>query len=215
MKKKAKTINQKPKLRDGKKLRFSLSWKEIILLLLLVSVWPITKVVLHLFLHEKTPASILSSEWKMYTPAGTRLSVTLPGEPQPESVGLPESVDDAVKEVRRYRYSVKDFQVGLWDISYAEGAQTDIQRAAEGAAATLRGSKGVTDYKDKVTPLTRSNRSGVLITGTFKRDGEGMELGAILLGESSKLWQVIVTHPAKDHNGQIAMKKILDSLEIQ
>lgn len=215
MKKKAKMINRKPKLRVGKKLRFRLSWKEIVILLLLVSAWPVTKVVLHLFLHEKTPASVLSAEWQRFTLADSRLSVTLPGEPQPESVTLPQSADSAIKEVHRYTYSLEDFQVGLWDISYIEGAQTDIRRAAEGAATTLRGSKGVTEYSDKVTPIKRSNRSGVFITGNFKRDGEGMELGAILLGEGPKLWQVVITHPAKDRNGNFAMKKVLDSLEIQ
>ncbi|HKP12213.1 MAG TPA: hypothetical protein VJZ91_08895, partial [Blastocatellia bacterium] len=154
-------------------------------------------------------------EWRKYSPGGSQLSLSLPAEPQPVGVEPPESERAKIRQADRYEFAIEKFRVDTWSVIYADGVPTDIQQAAEGATEGLRQSEGVTEFQDTKTLISRSGKKGVLVTGTFKRAGETVDLHAILLGDGPKLWQVIITHPASDPNGSIAARRILQSVEIK
>ena len=203
------------KRRSGRSRRLPRFGKEVIILLAIIVVAATWRIFLYERLYVKTPSSILSSEWRTYSPGGSQLSLSLPAEPQPMSVEIPEPERARIRQADRYQFALEKFRVDIWNVLYADGVPTDIQQAAEGAAEGLRRSEGVTEYQDTKTLISRSGRKGMLVTGTFKRDGETMDLHAILLGDGPKLWQVIITHPASDPNGSVAARRILQSVEVK
>ena len=170
--------------------------------------------VLHEFTRGNSSTTILASGWKKYPLAGTELSLELPGEPQTTNFEVPEPLRAQVREVRVYKCAVEGLQVVVWNALYEAGTAYDLERAADGAIHALKNCEGVTNYEDTVTRIVRSGRSGLLVRGTFNRQGSAMKRDAVLLGEESKLWQVTVTHPASDRNADAACKRVLDSIEI-
>jgi len=198
-----------------KRRRYPRFGKEILILIAIIIAAGTWKVVIHESRHKRDPHSPTAAGWKRYSPGGSRLSLALPGEPQSENVNVPETLRAKVKQISRYKYSDEQLQVAVWDTLYFDEVSTDIQQATEGARQTMRHSEGVTEYTDSSTPIARSGRSGLLVTGTFKRYGEAMEIEAILLGDGPRLWQVIVTHPASGHDLTAESKRILDSVSLE
>ena len=189
--------------------------KEVVILLALILVAATLKTCWYERLHVKTPSSILSSKWKTYSPGESQLSLSLPAEPQPVGAEIPDSDRAKIRQADRYQFALERFRVDIWNVLYADGVPTDIQQAAEGAIEGLRQSEGVTEFQDSKTLISRSGKKGMLVTGTFKRADETVDLHAILLGDGPKLWQVIITHPASDQNGSVAARRILQSIEIK
>ena len=184
--------------------------KEILIMLAVLVTAGVWRVAIHEFGHK---SSILTSEWQRYSPGQSHLSLLLPGEPQLTPPESPESIPN-IKEASRYRYSLEAFSAEVSHVLYREGTSADIWKAADGTASALSQSPGVTEYRNTVTAIKRSGRAGVFISGSFKRDGNKMQIEAVLLGEGSKLWQVIVTHPASDRNAERASRKVLGSIAI-
>lgn len=211
----AKASKKRFGVKGQRRQRSILLSKEALILFFVLAIAGTWKFIFHEAFHDTTPASIFTSEWNRYTPGGTALSLLLPAEPNPESSGIPEVTGNAIKHAQRYQLSIEKFHVAVWNVTYADGVPTDIQRAADGAAETVKQSKGVTDYQDKRRPIVRSGKAGVLTNARLVRDGEKLHMAAALLGEKERLWQVIVTHPVADRNGALASKKILDSIQIQ
>ena len=164
--------------------------------------------------HQERNAATKLSEWKRSFPEGSRLSLELPGELQREDAPTPESSRRTIKEATRYKHSSGAFEVAVWDITYLEGVPTDLRRAAEGAASTLKESGGITDYQDTVTPATCSGQPCLRMSATFKRYGISSRLEAILIGQGSKLWQVIATFQASAADAPFAVQRVLDSVRI-
>lgn len=188
--------------------------KEILMLLAVFIAVGIGRILVHETAHKKSPSTTATSEWKTYHPGESQLSLSLPGEPQAEHADVPDSIRANVKQVNRYKYARREFHVAVWDISYVDGVPVDIQKAADGAVSALKQSGSATEYQDNITPITRSGRSGLLVRASYKRYGERTLIDALLLGDGTKLWQVIITHPASDDNGRIASNTILDSVKI-
>ena len=203
------------KRRSGRSRRLPRFGKEVIILLAIIVVAATWRIFLYERLYVKTPSSILSSEWRTYSPGGSQLSLSLPAEPQPVGAEIPDSDRAKIRQADRYQFALERFRVDIWNVLYADGVPTDIQQAAEGAIEGLRQSEGVTEFQDSKTLISRSGKKGMLVTGTFKRADETVDLHAILLGDGPKLWQVIITHPASDQNGSVAARRILQSIEIK
>lgn len=214
MRKRGAKHSEMVKLGGGRKRRLPRFGKEVLILLALLILAATWKVFLHEMKHVKTPSSVLTSEWRRYSPGSSQLSLMLPAEPQSQSAEVPQSAAEAISQVNRYGLAVGPFKVDMWGLSYKEGLPTSIEQAASGVVEALRQSEGVTEYQDTKTPIDRSGRKGVLVKGRFKRRGEKMELEAVLIGDGPKLWKVIITHPASDRNGFVASQRILDSIEI-
>lgn len=205
------------KVRDRTGNDYNVGFGAVVLagvsIFLAVTIW---KLALHEFLHKKhgkTPSALLASGLKRYSLPGSQLSLQLPGEPQKENVDSPAS-GALVRQLHLYRYAVEGFQVAIWDGQYIERLPNDLQQTADGVIRALRDLAGVTEWQNSVTPIIRSGRSGLLIIGTFKRDSLNIELEAVLLRDESKLWQVIVTHPASSGSAHAASQRILDSIDI-
>ncbi len=187
--------------------------KPLLYLLLAVTAPILLRLGAHEFIHKRK-FPLQTAEWKVYSPGLSRLSLLLPGEPQPESFQATAS-GPAIRQVDRYQVSVKEFRVLMWDVSYQEGAPADLNQAAHDLLASALKELGqVTEYQETVTPTKRSGRSGMLINGTFKRKGEPRQFRALLLGEGPRLWQVVVIHPASDDVATTASRSIIDSIRI-
>lgn len=184
----------------------------ILLLLLTVSAPVIIRIGSHELIHKrKNP--LLAAEWKIYSPGQSRLSLLLPGAPQTVSVKTP-AADPAVRQVDRYQTSVKEFRVAVWNISYHGEIPADLRKAAEGVAAALKESGEVIDYQETVIPTRRYGRSGMLVSGAFKRNGEERQFRALLLGEGDRLWQVVVDYPSSYSQASSASQRIIDSVRM-
>lgn len=134
--------------------------KELLIFLFIIVVAGTWKFIFHGAFHDKTPISVLTSEWERYAPGGTALSLLLPSEPGLENASLPEIEGGIVKQAERYHLSIEKIQVAVWNVTYVAGVPTDLQRAADGAATTFKQLPGVTEYQDERMPLVRSGHKG-------------------------------------------------------
>ena len=196
----------------GRSLRLG---KGTLLSLAVIIVALLGAVITFKYARKKSPPPVPTSEWRRYSPGNSIFSLLLPGEPQTESVKVPEPVRAKVKQIDRFKLSAGEFQVAVWATYYVEGMSADIRQAADSAVSSFRESPGITDYIGNTNEITRSGRSGMLVTGTFKRRGERMAIEAILLGDGPRLWQVIVTCPASDRDASTASRRVLDSVKIE
>jgi hypothetical protein len=214
-KQKRKISLKAPRVKGQQRQRSFFFSKEALIIFSIIAIAGVWRLIIHEMMHDTVPSSVLTSEWKRYSPGGTPLSLLLPSEPSRENTSIAEATDSTIKQVERSHLSIEKLNVAVWNITYADGTPTDIRRSAEGAAETLKQLPGVTDYKDEKINMQLSGRQSVLIRGSFVRDGDKMNIEAILIGEKEKLWQVIVTYPAYDRNGSFVSKKILDSIQIK
>ncbi len=166
----------------------------------------------HEFVHKKK-YPLQTGEWKFYSPGQSQLSLPLPSETQPESVKV-SVLDSAIKQMEGHQVSVKEFRVRIWNISYQEGMSADLQQAVHNVAPALKEAGDVMEYQESVTPIRRSGRSGLLVSGAFKRKGEQNQFRALLLSEEPRLWQVVVSYPASDRAASKASQQIVDSVRV-
>lgn len=167
---------------------------------------------IHEFIHKrKTPLFV--AKWKTYSPGQTQLSLQLPGEPQPANDKALES-NPAVERVERYQITLKDFRVAIWSTTYRAGTIADVRQAALDLASALKDSEEVTDYRRTMNVISHSGRSGMLVNGSFKNVGGQRLFRALLLGEGSKLWQVVVTYSDSDRTASNAALRIINSIKI-
>jgi hypothetical protein len=214
MKKVSSKPGYKPRRAKGKGRRLPRFGKEILILLAMIVAVVVLKVTLHEFAHKRRlPISRL--EWKRYSPPNCALSLDLPGEPMPESVPLPTNIASNIKQVDRYRYASPGLAVSLWSARLDDQAPADLRMAAAGAAESLKQVPGVTNYRDEVIPVESFGRPGLRLTGSFEQVGDKQMIEALFLGERTRLWQVVVTYPASNRDGQAATKRILDSVRLE
>lgn len=206
-----KTLKSNRKEQSRHRPRFG---KKLLLVLAVLTVAVVGGIAMLKYARKRPPPPVPALEWQRYSPGNSTFSLLLPGEPQSESVELPEPLRAKVKQSNRFRLSVGSLQVSVWSTTFLNEVPADIQKAAEGAVLSLRASPGVTGYVGHTTELTRSARPGMRITGTYERYSEKMAIEAMLLGDGPKLWQVIITYPTSERDAYTASKRVLDSVRI-
>lgn len=184
----------------------------ILFIVLMITVPLVARFAIHEFIHKRK-FPLMDAEWKHYSPGQSGLSLLLPGDPQPGGFNAPAFSAD-FKQVERYQVSVEEFRVMLWNASYREDAPADLERATRALPAILQESGEVAEYKETVSRTNRSGRSGVLVSGTFKRNGELRQFRAFLLSEGPRLWQVLVSYHASYRAAAKAARRVIDSIKV-
>lgn len=184
----------------------------VLFIVLMISVPLLLRFAVHEFIH-KPKFPLADVEWKTYSPGQTGLSLLLPGEPQPGGSNAP-SPGTEVKQAEYYQVSVKEFSVVIGSVSYREDAPVDLNQAIRALPAILQTSGEVAEYKEAIGRTTHSGRSGVLVSSTFKRNGEPMQFRALLLSEGPRLWQVLVSYQASYPAAAKAARRIIDSIKV-
>lgn len=178
----------------------------------MISVPLLIRFAVHEFIHKRK-FPLMDAEWKSYSPGQSGLSLLLPGEPQPSSFDAPSSGAD-FKQVERYQVSVEEFRVMMCSVSYREDVPADLEQATRGVPAILQESGEVAEYKETISRTKHSGRSGVLVSGTFKRNGEPKQFRALLLSEGPRLWQVLVSHQSSYPAATKAARRVIDSIKV-
>lgn len=119
-----------------------------------------------------------------------------------------------VQRAEYFQVSVKEFRVIVGSMFYREAAPADFERAAEDLPAILQTSGEVVEYKQSIGRITHVGRSGMLVNGTFKRNGEPRQFRALLLNEGAKLWQVVVSYEASYPAAAKAARQVIDSVKV-
>lgn len=184
----------------------------VLFVVLMLSGFLLLRFAIHEFIH-KPKFPLADVEWKSYSPGQSGLSLLLPGEPQPGGSNAP-SPGTEVKQAEYYQVSVKEFRVVIGSVLYREDVPADLEEATRALPAILQTSGEVVEYKETIGRTKHSGRSGVLVSGTFKRDGEPRQFRALLLSEGPRLWQVLVFYQASYPAAAKAARRVIDSIKI-
>ena len=184
----------------------------ILFIALMISLPLVARFAIHEFIHKRK-FPLMDAEWKSYSPGQSGLSLLLPGEPQPSGSNAP-SPGTEVKQAEYYQVSVKEFRVVIGSVLYREEVPADLEQATRALPAILQTSGEVAEYKEAVGRTKHSGRSGVLVSGTFNRNGEPRQFRALLLSEGPRLWQVLVSHQSSYPAATKAARRIIDSVKV-
>ena len=204
--------NQQARQKKGGKLISPGLRGPFLLIVLMIAVPLVVRFAIHEFVHKRK-FPLVDAEWKSYSPGQSGLSLLLPGEPQPSGLERAAPSKD-VKQADYYQVSVKEFKVVIRSVSYREDVPADLEQATRALPAILQESGEVAEYKETVSQTKRSGRSGVLVSGAFKRNGEPRQFRCLLLSEGPRLWQVLVSYQASYPAAAKAARRVVDSIKV-
>ena len=157
------------------------------------------------------------SEWKRYHLGWSGFSLESPRPLKKVTSSAGASGNPAIQEIEIYKTGGKgDFAMIFSSIIYASGITASIDR--EGMAAIVEmqksfESQGCTDFQYVSTPITKSDKTGILFSGSFLHPLKiREEFQCIVLVDSSKLWFLFTLYSGP--NGATIAKRIIDSIRI-
>ncbi len=212
MRKRKSQHNQKEQQKKARKLIRPELRGPLLLVALMISVPLLIRFAVHEFIHKRK-FPLMDAEWKSYSPGQSGLSLLLPGEPQLGGTDAPAPGTN-VKQTDYYQVSVKEFRVVIGSVLYREDVPADLEQATRALPGILQVSGEVAEYKETISRTKHSGRSGVLVTGTFKRNGEPQQVRALLLSEGPRLWQVLVSHQSSYPAATKAARRVIDSIKV-
>ncbi len=175
------------------------------------------KKLVSIFKSEKTSKEVLSQEWTSETYGDFGLVVETPVIMTKMEVELPPQIQEVIEKMDMFQYnSANGFRVFISTIKYKPIVENaDLQGAATGSANELRMQKGVTDFDYKEEEIVLNEIPGIKQTGSFKINDIPVEFLNTVYGNGLNLWQVMVAYPIDDEIGQIAAKRVIESVKIE
>jgi hypothetical protein len=152
--------------------------------------------------------------WKSYAVGETGLTIEAPGELVEDEFSLPADARGRVLRMESYRYEADGFSLGVSSLTYAKGIEADIKSAEAGVIGGIRGLRGATGLAYTSSPAVVSGVSGVLLAGSFKRDGAAWEFKALLLAEGQVFYQAMASYEAASGKWAPKARRVMDSISI-
>jgi hypothetical protein len=152
--------------------------------------------------------------WQDFSMGSPALSYKMPGKPLPQGTKLPASVATYIKTYDGYYYEdrTRGIVMNMMFVQYTDTITADIANAAEGTFGQWRATGSIVDIQHKAL-LQISGRQSLVHAGFFQSGGQYNEFNSIVIGDGSKLWQVVVIIRAKDDDLKRTMKTIMDSMK--
>ena len=150
--------------------------------------------------------------WQNFSIGNPPMKVLVPGEPTPQNVTLPKTVQDFVKTYQASYYEDgHGLVITIMHVVYSVDVVADLSGALEGTNGQWKatGSKVaiLSTSHNRITGKSSIQERGKLING-----GEENDYMDIVIGDGPKLWQVIVMVPSKDAERLKTLQKIVDSI---
>jgi len=172
--------------------------------------------IVKLFNYEKTSKEVLDQEWIKQTCGNFGLSVETPFVMTKTDLPLPENVRGVIDVMDVYDYMTeKGFKVLINSIKYSPAiGSVNLPGAASGSVNEMQKQPGVTDFDYAEEEINKGSIPGIKQTGTYKQNGISVEFINTGFAEGLILWQVVVVYQSQDEVGQIAAKRVIESIEI-
>ncbi len=152
-------------------------------------------------------------KWQDFSIGKPALSLKVPMAPKPQNKNIPESV---MQTIRTYDgYFIKDETRGLvitmMHVDYSADITADVGGAVQGTISQWKNS-GAQVHIRMVSMDPLSGKSAIRQIGTFVQNGQENQFANVVVGEGSKLWQVIIIAKVGDADLRSVMDTMLSSL---
>lgn len=157
-------------------------------------------------------AQAAGTEWGRHSMGS--LSLESPGDLKPLQTEAPKETRHALRSNEGYSYSENGLTIAANHSVYSEGAELNLQKAAEHAVSTASQSKSVTQFKHKTSLFMQDGKEGLHITGNFKAEGVPHIHKTVIFIDKRDIWLVTVTFKEADTAAEAASQRVLDSIKI-
>lgn len=155
-------------------------------------------------------------DWKRYSLSDARLSVELPDDPSRFAGASRDQSRQKAEVAQGPRLSVGGVILRFSCAEYQEGSTVDLERAAQGAVASITGTRGVTEFKFSRTDLKVSGVPAIRLETSYEFSGQRrVGFWILIVGEGEHLWQASAMFAASDPNQADIAKRILGSVRVE
>jgi hypothetical protein len=170
-------------------------------------------VFLLLFLGGELSGQVAGFSWQDFSLGTPALTFKVPFYPLPQEVSLPQSVADYIRQYDAFyiKEPERGIVVTIMHVIYNDDITADVNGAVQGTIAQWRANNAQVEIQAaSLDPI--SGKNAVRQMGRFVQDGKENRFANVVVGEGSKLWQLIIIVKAGDPNLQKAMDTMLSSL---
>lgn len=163
----------------------------------------------------KTPEEVLNSKWTRYVYSKSGWSIESPERLEEKPLKLTEQEVALVTEAYTISFQPsKNFKVEGVAVLYRENVFPNLPLILRNNVQNLI-HQGVTNLEFKESPVAFQNLRGVLLEGTFHKQGEFMRFQLVVYSNKYRHWQLFMAVADEDNVGKSVAEKIINSLEIE
>lgn len=165
------------------------------------------------FFSGEITGQVAGFSWQDFSLGTPALTFKVPFHPLPQNAALPQSVTEYIRQYDGYYIKEPDrgIVMTIMFVTYKDEITADVNGAVQGTIAQWRANNAQVEIQAaSLDPI--SGKNAVRQMGRFVQDGKENRFANVVVGEGSKLWQVIIIVKAEDPNLQKAVDLILSSL---
>jgi len=169
---------------------------------------------------EATPKLLTQAQtsgnlaWKRKSLEELQMSVELPVAPEKTRLELNSATMRQISQVQSYKAVVDEVLFRFTFVTYAAGAEVDLQRASDGAISNLRGTSGVTELKYKTERTKVSALEALRIEATYQFRASPVSYIALIVGDGQRLWQASAMYRTASASQEQTAKRVMASVTI-
>ncbi|KAA0240360.1 MAG: hypothetical protein EDM74_01160 [Armatimonadetes bacterium] len=169
---------------------------------------------------ETTPKLLTQAQtsgtlaWKRKSLEELQMSVELPVAPEKIRLELNSATMRQISQVQSYKAVVDEVLFRFTFVTYAAGAEVDLQRASDGAISNLRGTSGVTELKYKTERTKVSALEALRIEATYQFRASPVSYIAVIVGDGQRLWQASAMYRTASASQEQTAKRVMASVTI-
>ena len=169
-----------------------------------------------LLMPSKTAEKMLTSDWSRYVYSKGGWSMESPERFKETQLELSEQEKVLVTEATVINFQPsKNFKMEGVSVLYRENVFPNLPVILNNNLQNLTRQPGVTNLEFKESPVALQNLRGVLLEGTYHKQGEFMRFQIVVYTNRFRHWQFVVSVADDDQIGSSVAEKIINSLEIE
>lgn len=154
-------------------------------------------------------------DWKRRAVAETKLTAELPAEAQKLSTDNRAANQRQIEAISAARLQVGGVILRFSHTSYSDGAEVDLDQAAQGALSSLKGTTGLTELKFQRSELKVSEVPAIRLECTYQYQGSPVSYWIVIAGRDEDLWQASGMFRTVDDTQKTLVQRVLSSLKIE
>ena len=169
-----------------------------------------------LILTEKTDNEVLEKKWLRANWGDQGLFLETPDSLTPVMLPLPPEVEKLIEEKSHFQYNKKGFKLFVNSFKYKPVIDSaNLLNAGYGAIMKMKQQQGVTELNYDQEKIEINGIPGILQKGSYKMLGIENIFMNVIFVQKLNMWQITAVHQKEDKIGEIAAKRIIDSIEIK
>jgi len=169
-----------------------------------------------LLMPAKTPKKLLNADWSRYVYSKSGWSMESPERFSETPLELSEQEAALVTEAVAINFQPsKNLKIEGVSVLYREKVFPNLPLILRNTLQNLIHQQGVTNLEFKESPAALQNLRGVLLEGTYHKQGEFMRFQMLVYSNRFRHWHLVISVDDDDPVGKAVAEKIINSLEIE